>query len=311
MMLRRLRTIRHLIQKRDFDELALEVSGLINDGNQEIYDELFSHIVKNDWVAALNYCNKVIANQTLPTKFEASISGLRTHINLLRTQISVKQFKIAEANQRINHFRMRHNSEIGMLLSEILRLRAELLFLQLHNSPEMENHYLGAKKDYREYTRARRDVKKIAQNQLDADEKIKAKKLFREASKLCHPDVVNEELQEIARQLFAELNEAYANNDLRKIEKLLDSFRNHNLLYAKTMKPSNQLDGLQALSARLQAELAQVDSQLLEIEGSEVFKSISRIEDLDAYFLVLRQKFEDELSSLNAAYKNAKQTSEN
>lgn len=310
-MLRRIRTIRHLIHHRNYDELTLEISGLLQEGHHAIYHELNSYLDKNDFTAALNLCSKLIANQTLPTKFEASISGLRTHISLLRTQISVKQFKIAEANRKINHFRMRHNSEIGILLIEILKRKAELLFLQLHDSPELENQYLGAKKDYRDYARARREVKKTAQYQLDANEKLKAKKLFREASKLCHPDVVTEELQEIARQLFAELNEAYANNDLPKIEKLLDSLRNQNLLYAKKMEPSNQLEGLQALAARLQAELAQVESQLLEIEGSEVYRSINRIEDLDAYFTVLRHKFEDELSALNEAYNNAKQTSEN
>lgn len=309
-MLRRLRTIRHLIQKRDFDELAMEISGLKNEGDQGIYEELVSHLNKNDWTAALSFCNKVIANQTLPTKFEASISGLRTHINLLKTQISVKQFKIADANQKINYFRMRHNSEIGMLLSQILKLKADLLFLQLHKSPQLENQYLGAKKDFRDYANARREIKKTALYQLDGDEKIKAKKLFREASKLCHPDVVNEELHEIARQLFAELNEAYANNDLRKIEKLLENLRNQSLLYAKKLEPTNQFEALQALSVKLQAELSQIDIKLVEIEGSNVYKSICQIHDMDAYFDGIRQKFENELSSLKAAYNHAKQTSE-
>jgi hypothetical protein len=310
-MLKRLRTLKHLLLTKDYAEVSMELQALQQEAEQHVFEQMAGYIAHNDFKDAIDYCEQLISNQSLPTRHEASISGLRTQISLLRTQISVKQFKVAEANHRINHFRMRHNSEIGMLITQILKLKAELLFLQLIDAPEIENKYVKARQDHKAYARARREFKKASQIQLTEVDRQRARKLFREASKLCHPDVVDEKLQEIAKQLFTELNEAYANNDLRKIESLLADLRNQRLVMSKNSEVYSQITGLQALAMRLQAELAHVEAQLSAIESTEVYRTLNRISDLDEYFEQLKQKFEDELHALKNDYAEAKRTSEN
>jgi hypothetical protein len=230
-MIRRLKTIHHLLQVKDIQELYPELEGFKQAGYVHEVNDIAALLAKSDFAAAMEYCNQIIARQTLPVAHELNLSGLRTQINLLRTQISVKQFKVAEANRKINQFRVRHNSEIGMLISKILKLKTEILYVQMQKSDQNTPQFESAKKDYREYSRARRDFKKLKKSELSEDEKSLAKKLFREASKLCHPDVVDEALQDEARRIFSELNEAYAYNDIRKIEELLNILRNKKLLY--------------------------------------------------------------------------------
>ncbi len=309
-MIRRLKTIHHLLLVKNIQELNLELAGLVQAGFANEVKAITALLTKSDFAAAMEYCNEIIARQTLPVAHELNLSGLRTQINLLRTQISVKQFKIAEANRKINQFRVRHNSEIGMLISKILKLKTEILYVQMQKSAQNTPQFESAKRDYKEYSRARRDFKKLKKSDLSEDEKLLAKKLFREASKLCHPDVVDEELQDEARRIFSELNEAYAYNDIRKIEELLNILRNKKLLYKKQDGENTAKNSMEALAGRLQAELMQVNAGLSEIENTDVFRTLNRISDFDQYFADLKQKFENELEELEVTYAKARNSSE-
>jgi hypothetical protein len=309
-MIRRLKTIHHLLQVKDIQELYPELEGFKQAGYVHEVNDIAALLAKSDFAAAMEYCNQIIARQTLPVAHELNLSGLRTQINLLRTQISVKQFKVAEANRKINQFRVRHNSEIGMLISKILKLKTDILYVQMQKSDQNTPQFESAKKDYREYSRARRDFKKLKKSELSEDEKSLAKKLFREASKLCHPDVVDEALQDEARRIFSELNEAYAYNDIRKIEELLNILRNKKLLYKSQVGENTAKNSMEALAGRLQAELMQVDSELSEIENTDVFRTLSRISDPDRYFADLKLKFQNELAELEEMYAKARNSSE-
>ncbi len=56
---------------------------------------------------------------------------------------------------------------------------------------------------------------------LSADERNELKRLWRQASRLCHPDVVADELKEKAHQMMVQLNQARQNADLAAIRALL------------------------------------------------------------------------------------------
>jgi hypothetical protein len=67
---------------------------------------------------------------------------------------------------------------------------------------------------------------------------------------------------------------------------------------------------MEALAGRLQAELMQVDSELSEIENTDVFRTLSRISDPDRYFADLKLKFQNELAELEEMYAKARNSSE-
>ncbi len=54
----------------------------------------------------------------------------------------------------------------------------------------------------------------------------------------------------------------------------------------------------------------QVDSELSEIENTDVFRTLSRISDPDRYFADLKLKFQNELAELEEMYAKARNSSE-
>ena len=72
---------------------------------------------------------------------------------------------------------------------------------------------------HEEYEEIKEDVKK--ENKLSEEEKTLLKNLYKKAIKLCHPDLISEELKEKATKLTQELNEAYNRKDIEKIKEIL------------------------------------------------------------------------------------------
>ncbi|MBK7560888.1 MAG: DnaJ domain-containing protein [Chitinophagaceae bacterium] len=117
--------------------------------------------------------------------------------------------KKAELEKLIHDFGVRHNNELGELILKILRFRKSKA---KGTSQETE-----AEKDFNDYSKEYEISKDAKINELNEDEQKELKQKYRKASKLCHPDVVSEEQKELADKLFAELNAAYASNDLKRV----------------------------------------------------------------------------------------------
>ncbi len=79
------------------------------------------------------------------------------------------------------------------------------------------------KQDYHQYREQQQEAQfRYARDQrLSADERSELKRLWRQASRLCHPDVVADELKEKAHQMMVQLNQARQNADLAAIRALL------------------------------------------------------------------------------------------
>ncbi|MGK7489833.1 hypothetical protein ACSREC_37650, partial [Salmonella enterica] len=69
------------------------------------------------------------------------------------------------------------------------------------------------------------------------------KRLWRQASRLCHPDVVADELKEKAHQMMVQLNQARQNADLAAIRALLTQLQSG----LEPMMASDRLNNLEHL----------------------------------------------------------------
>jgi len=121
--------------------------------------------------------------------------------------------------------------------------------------------------------------------------------MYREASKLCHPDIVNDDFREEARKVFIELNRAYMINDIQKVEeihKLLTRSR----MFSRLRTPSEERELLEARLARLQADLKILQSEIAELEESKVYRTLINIRDWDEYFDQMKIKLSAEYQSL-------------
>lgn len=90
-----------------------------------------------------------------------------------------------------------------------------------YEEDEVSQEYEEVKRDNEEFYKEHEEVIKEERIELNDEEKAELKKVFRKASRLCHPDLVTDDLKEQAHEMIQKLNDAYAKHDLEAIKEML------------------------------------------------------------------------------------------
>jgi chromosome segregation ATPase len=162
---------------------------------------------------------------------------------------------------------------------------------------EVTKEYEESEEDYEEFSNEYESVKKQDRFELNEEEKAELKKLFRKASKLCHPDIVADELKEQATAIMQQLNDAYSKKDLERVKEILanlekgiifdfasDTIKDKELLKEKIKDVRERMDALK--------------EEIEEIKSNESFTIIQETDDLDEYFDKLKSDLQEELDRL-------------
>lgn len=233
-------------------------------------------------------------NQHNQVSFYANpeLEGLKLEAKVLEAEINQLSDEKAELEKLIHDFGVRHNNELGELILKILRFRKSKA---KGTAKEAE-----AEKDFNEYSKEYEISKDEKIDELTEDEQKELKQKYRKASKLCHPDVVSEEQKELADKLFAELNAAYARNDLKRVREILENLKKGNFFVNKS-DSINEKQLLKTEIEKLRLRIKELKVQVQSIKESEAFTTLSSISDWDTYFKETRQKLAEQVKELGDA----------
>jgi len=157
--------------------------------------------------------------------------------------------------------------------------------------------YEEVKEEYEEFHREYEEVLNQEHFELNDNEKKELKKLFRKAARLCHPDIVINELYDQAHEITAQLNEAYAQKDLNRVKKILDMLEN-GVYFNTTSDKLENTEKLKHKIAELREKVAIITQELEAIKEDETFCIIKEIDDWDIYFNEVREKLKEEYRTL-------------
>ena len=138
-------------------------------------------------------------------------------------------------------FQTRHSQELGEIITEILLLQKKQKQQEAEQAPDDETkqkEFEEAETDYKEYQQTFEESSKEQIFELNEQEEISIKDLYRKSVKLCHPDTVEEDFKEEAAKIFVELKEAFDANDIKRMHELND--------YLTTGKPFTPLHKAEA-----------------------------------------------------------------
>jgi len=168
----------------------------------------------------------------------------------------------------------------------------------LKDDPSFEE-YKDAKADYEEFNEEYEETKEREKSSfnLDEDEKKELKKAFRKASKLCHPDIVTDELKEQAEELMKELNDAYSTKNLKRVKEILFSLENGTGFDVGSDKIDNK-EQLRTKIAEFRESLAEIERELKGIRENEVYTLLNEIDDVDEYLQNMKVELENEIERL-------------
>ena len=293
-IIKRLEIIKNFVILEEIDEISRSASKLEQYIFNSDIDEIIALIQKEDFGDAIqkieNFINK---NQQLSIWSDPEIAALKLEIKNIENQINAFDNEKIELEKILADFEHQHSIELGEIILEILKLRR----IKFKDDKEK---FEEAKRDEEEYQGQFEAEKEKDIQDLNEEQKKALKKKFRKATTLCHPDKFSNEpieVQKQAEEIFKELNEANAKNDLARVTEILENLEK-GILKAEEGDRISDKEILRATINRLKLKLQQLDSEILNIKQSDTFKTVTSIEDWDIYFEQTKEKLKSELEEL-------------
>jgi len=224
---------------------------------------------------------------------DPDIEELNRQIESLEVELIELEGDKADAEKLISEFNHRFNIDLGDLILKILELKK---FIVKNNKEKFEE----AKAQKERFKEQVIEEKKRVVKELNLEDKSKLKSLRNKAAKLCHPDKLQNESDEIkqrANEISRDLNEAYQNNDLEKVEHLLKILENGDLIPTERSK-NQEKESLKLNVEQLKLKIIDLKRDLNELLESETYHKVLIIGSWDEYFERLRNELEQELERL-------------
>nr|WP_318384327.1 DNA repair protein [uncultured Enterobacter sp.] len=142
-----------------------------------------------------------------------------------------------------------------------------------------------ARKEYEHYQEQQHDAEQrfSFEQRMSEDERRELKRLWRQASKLCHPDLVDDELKDEANATMVQLNQARQRGDLSAVRSLLTRLQ-------KGLEPlmaSDRLNDLARLREKIldvKQHIASLRQELSALEQENAWQLVSSLGDQEVYF---------------------------
>ena len=308
-IVKRLELIRQLIELGDTDDLHAQYRKLALLNLPADIDAILKLLeIKRYGDAVARITDFIARFRQVAVFVDPEIAALQLEMHALELDISNLENEKSEIEKTIQDFEIQYNRVLGQLLIEILELRRKIAAAHVAENPddtEAREKKEEAENDYKEYHKSYEATQKKPLDTLTPDEKQILKNRFREATKLCHPDVVAEAFKEKAETLFIELKKAYDENNLTKVTEIFDYLK-HGKPYAAEHVTINEKRHLRAVIDRLHRRRMEILDALQVLRTNETHTTLKSISDWQIYFdnqkaaLVLRlEKLKTQWQKIN------------
>ncbi len=337
-ILKRLELIKTAIAIEDEEIIELQVMKLEKlEIDAEVRD-ILTEIETVDYANVVVLIEQYITKYSGVVVYEdKELEALRFELKLLEGKLQEKIELKNEYQNDILEFNTRYSLELGDTVRRVLDLRKQILAkaLKVKNDAfkklkeELEEldefdddydrvyqeykkarddlkddpifeKYKDSKTDYEEFNEEYEDIKEKEKSsfKLDEDEKKELKKAFRKASKLCHPDIVTDELKEQAEELMKELNDANSTKNLKRVREILFSLENGTGFDVGSDKIEDK-EQLRTKIAEFRESLTDIEQALEDIKENDIYTLLDEIDDVDEYMRDMKVQLDSEIERLN------------
>lgn len=303
----RLRAIRSLAILKDRTALNQQLPQLdALDGMDEAYRRAVADAVEQEaYGTVVALMEMMLAESTVPARVEGQPaeddeSVLQARVNHLKQQLSALEQEEAELQRAIRSFNARYRDELGPLVAKLLRLRKERLEQSLYarrTDTQRRTAFNKAEAQFEQFQSVLEDAPEEPMHDVSDEDRARLKATYRQATKRCHPDMVDEAMEDEARTYFNALREAYQRNDVARVEEIADVLEESGFAQ-RSAAPRGDQAQLEARAERLRRRIATVEDALDELRATKAHQVLTRTDDLDAYFDALKQELRREMRQL-------------
>lgn len=197
---------------------------------------------------------------------------------------------------------LQQNTLIATLLSEAQELEHGLT----REEEPARRARDDANRQYEEHQEQQEDAEKRFGDRLNMseDDHREMKRLWRQASKLCHPDLVDIPLKSEANAMMAQLNQAKKRGDLPAVRSILNRLQQG----MDPLMASDRINDLDQLLKRIKdvkERIVSLQEELKALDTEESWLLVSSLTDQNAYFTQqektladLRAQLEEQISAV-------------
>ncbi|OPH39625.1 phospholipase D-like domain-containing protein [Moraxella equi] len=277
-IIKRLEILKNYVILEDLDDITRENQKLKQFESEQDIASIYGSIKSLQFSQAISLIDEFVKKyHTIAIYADADIMALKLEIRLLEHEINLYDSEKAELEKLLADFNHQHSMNLGDLISEILSLRK-----QLAKQQGDQNAYDEAKQDEQTFNEQLDKEKAKTHYELNADEQKRLKQAYRKASQICHPDRVNDEQKDMAMAVFNELRQAYEQNDLKTVERILDDLQKG--IFKARSETVSQSDKLKLIKSQLSQKLDSLKAIIDEIKASQSHQVVSSIDDWQEYF---------------------------
>jgi len=307
LILKRVEVLKTVIALEDIEDIRtqlVKIANMVEDVDNTSWSgiskvkDIIELVKGNNYHQAISKITILLQQQRQITVYQdPEIAALKLEIRAFEYQVSSLQDELTEVEKLIHLYEVRHNQELGSILCHLLRIRIKIFKEQAKDDANKQADYDEAKRDFEEFNKSYKELEKEKINDLPEKDMKELKKLFREASKKCHPDVVSDELHDKAAEMFISLHKAYKTNNLEKIKEIAKELEKNDPFIPMSETIENKSKFLSKIT-----ELRKVRNELLrklkEVKGSEVYETVAKITNWNSHFSGIKKKLQSELDSL-------------
>lgn len=261
-----------------------------------------------NYAQAQQSINQLLNEQTQVSVYiDTESESLRFELAALEKKMAELQYQKDNCIQAINQFGMLYYAHLGQRLQQILQLHVKIshFYTQQEGLSEQEQHkaqqqFQEAQQQFQDFQQeSQQQQDKIPAQQLDEEDLKRLKNAYRRASRLCHPDMVAEDLKEQAKVIFQELADAYQQQDVETVERIFVSLQIGGMFGVVSEKISDK-EVLKQHIQNLRQSIMMIQNEIQEWEQDETYQLIQSLAgEYDEYFAQMAQELDQELIWLN------------
>lgn len=222
---------------------------------------------------------------------DEEIVKLKNELEKLEERLEELTAQKADIELVITAFNIRYYAEAGDLLDRLYELKISHDLQDGNESESLRN-------EYKEFKQSFENRKNDYLPQLDEASESELKRLYREARKLCHPDIVSLEQHDKAEEIFKELNTAYQSKNILKVKEIYERLKRNNLFSNVSQGESDKETLLVAINS-IKQKISALENEIELLTRDEIYLLIISIESMDEYFEKLKDALQKEIEILS------------
>jgi hypothetical protein len=303
----RLQSLQSLLELRDFELVETVALRLEAHRCQEGVGEVLDSLSDRRYAAAAALVARLLSEGARLVRWtDPEIALLEAELEQLAAELADLKTEQAEIAHLLARFQAAFDRALGHRIARLLELRMKARKRRAEAEPEeseAQADYEEARRDYEQHRaeeEARREIGEKAEWDLSEEEQAELKRLYRAASKRCHPDAVPEEHAEAATAMFRELNEAYQSGDLKRVRRIAERaaaglFETE----GRDENPERRKARLRARIVAVREALAKMRAEVEALKESPSYRSAGGREDWEAYFEEQGRRLDEQIGRLS------------